>query len=276
MPNVTFNSLSLSSAVLAALGFAGSFVLSLYLADVRLPRNHPTTIKRRIIAVSAVTVTSPLILTLLADSVPNITSVLNTLGFKWNSLLPAVLVPVGLILILYAGPLLQSLTTDGILHHLKGERHDIMLRNYLVAPVAEEIVFRSCIVPLFLPHLGINKSILITPLFFGTAHVHHMLEHLRTETSITTQTVLDAILTALVQTTYTSIFGMFSAYLFIHTGHIISPITAHILCNILGLPEVWNINRHKYRSLIALTYVLGLVLFIYCLPKLTDPTLFNN
>lgn len=275
MPTITFESLSLGSAVIAALGFAGSFVLSLYLADVGLPRNHPTTVRRRIIAVTLVTVISPFILSLIADPVPDIASILNTLGLRWKGILPAIVMPIGLILVLYAGPLIQLATSSGIFAHLKDERKDVMLRNYIIAPIAEEIVFRSCIVPLFLPHLGANKSILITPLFFGIAHVHHMLEHLRMKTTLNSQIILDVILNTVVQTTYTSIFGMFSAYLFIRTGHVISPIIAHVLCNMLGLPEVWMINQHKYRIIVGITYFSGLALFIYWLPTVTDPTLFN-
>jgi prenyl protein peptidase len=258
---VTFNKLSLDGAILASLGMAGSFVLSLYLADGGKPRNHPSTIRRRILAVTAVTASSPAILWLLADTTPTLSSLLHTIGFKYRGLLSAILTPAALVLVLYAGPILQSLTSHDELFQFADERYDVMIRNYLVAPVAEEIVFRACMIPLLMPHLGVAKSVLIVPLFFGVAHVHHLVEHIRSGSV----TVTTALLNALLQTTYTSIFGMFSAYLFVSSGHVASPIVAHVLCNMLGLPDVISLRYHKWKYLIGGVYVMGLIMFIKCL-----------
>jgi prenyl protein peptidase len=52
----------------------------------------------------------------------------------------------------------------------------LVLRNLVIAPITEELVFRGCMVPLLLPHLGYGYQLSwITPLFFGVAHLHHML-----------------------------------------------------------------------------------------------------
>ena len=264
---LAFNSLSLRSAVAACFGFASSFVLSLYLGDVRLPRDHPVTVKRRILAVSLLTVFSPLCLLLLADnSSLDLVGLLQTMGLRLDGLIHASIYSVGLVSLLYLGPILQRVTEysseeEGLISYLRAERTDLLLRNYLIAPVAEEVVFRSCMVPLLLPHLGPSWTIILCPLFFGVAHLHHMLEHLKAGTF----TLSQALFNVLIQTTYTSLFGMFSAHLFLQTGHLTSAIAAHIMCNILGLPEVTGLPNHKYRLLVVPAYIAGFLCFMYCI-----------
>lgn len=270
MPALSFTSLSLTNAVIACFGFASSFVLSLYLADVGLPRDHPTTIRRRIFAVSMFTICSPLALTFLADNTLTLSSTLTGLGLKWTGVMPSTVLPIVLVLLLYLGPILQEITAHtkgGLLSHVLQERKDIVIRNYLIAPIAEEVVFRGCMIPLLHPHLSFIKTVVLTPLFFGVAHFHHMLEHVRTGTL----TFPQALVNGFVQLTYTSLFGMFSAYLYLRTGHLLSPIIAHILCNILGLPEMWTVHRHRYRILVGVAYFIGLGSFLYFLPILTSP-----
>jgi len=40
------------------------------------------------------------------------------------------------------------------------------------------------------------------------------------------------------QLSYTTLFGFHCSYLFLRTGCILPPITAHIFCNIMGVPEI--------------------------------------
>ena len=50
--------------------------------------------------------------------------------------------------------------------------------------------------------------------------------------------------------TYTSIFGFYCSYLFLRTGSIFPPITAHIFCNIMGIPQPGSdINERPDRKL---------------------------
>ncbi|NWI13012.1 FACE2 protease, partial [Crypturellus soui] len=53
------------------------------------------------------------------------------------------------------------------------------LRNQVVAPLTEELVFRGCMVPVLLPCTGAARALLAGPLFFGLAHFHHVIEQLR-------------------------------------------------------------------------------------------------
>ncbi|NWZ29952.1 FACE2 protease, partial [Alectura lathami] len=53
------------------------------------------------------------------------------------------------------------------------------LRNQVVAPLTEELVFRACMLPMLVPCTGPGPAVLACPLFFGVAHFHHVIEQLR-------------------------------------------------------------------------------------------------
>lgn len=53
------------------------------------------------------------------------------------------------------------------------------LRNFVVGPATEELVFRSCMLATLQfggAHLSKATTIFITPLYFGLAHLHHAYE----------------------------------------------------------------------------------------------------
>jgi prenyl protein peptidase len=50
-------------------------------------------------------------------------------------------------------------------------------RNFIVAPVTEELVFRSCMIPLLLcAGFRINTAIFLCPVLFSLAHLNHFRE----------------------------------------------------------------------------------------------------
>merc|ERR1712029_1261306 len=55
----------------------------------------------------------------------------------------------------------------------------IWWRNHVVAPFSEEFTFRACMVPVLLGYYSHFWAIIISPLFFGVAHFHHMVERIR-------------------------------------------------------------------------------------------------
>lgn len=55
----------------------------------------------------------------------------------------------------------------------------LWLRNHVVAPLSEEFTFRACMLPLLLQSYHPLRAIMITPLFFGIAHLHHIIERYR-------------------------------------------------------------------------------------------------
>jgi len=65
----------------------------------------------------------------------------------------------------------------------------------------------------------------LNPLCFGLAHVHHLFEKLNTGAN-----PVNAILSSLVQFTYTSIFGVIATLLLMRTGSVYAAILSHIMC----------------------------------------------
>lgn len=55
----------------------------------------------------------------------------------------------------------------------------LWLRNHVVAPLSEEFTFRACMLPILLQSFHPTRAIMITPLFFGIAHLHHVIERYR-------------------------------------------------------------------------------------------------
>ena len=137
-------------------------------------------------------------------------------------------------------------------------------RNLIVAPLFEELVFRSCMCAiLYAGGVSLSRIIFLSPLVFGLAHVHHALEAIIRFK----QPWKPQLLKATLQTAYTTLFGMFAAFLLLRTGHFVAPFLSHMFCNCMGLPSLeflFNLNYFlkSYRHVIALLFVLGIALFV--------------
>ena len=168
------------------------------------------------------------------------------------------------------------------------------VRDLAVAPLAEEAIFRSCLLPPLLAACcrrgGVETAMgddgssrgrgggalspasasWIAPLFFGVAHLHHLYERIRrippamrSNKAILTRIILGVV----VQWTYTTLFGAYASHVFVRTGSLGAATTAHVVCNYMGLPEVGpfvdptSILR-GYRWFIATMYLAGIWLFV--------------
>jgi prenyl protein peptidase len=148
-------------------------------------------------------------------------------------------------------------------------------RNYIISPFTEEFVFRSCMLPLVLPTLSITKSIYIVPLFFGIAHLHHMIESILT-TNLPFKLIL---IQNLFQFSYTYIFGVYSSFLFVRTGSFFASFLNHSFCNLMGFPNIAGLIRDfngRMRLFIMFVYFAGLFMFCSLLKSLTNPYLYEN
>uniref|UniRef100_A0A0D3G6J2 intramembrane prenyl-peptidase Rce1 n=1 Tax=Oryza barthii TaxID=65489 RepID=A0A0D3G6J2_9ORYZ len=116
-------------------------------------------------------------------------------------------------------------------HRIRASVGDVMVwRNCVVAPITEELVFRACMVPLLLcGGFKIYNIIFLSPVFFSLG----------------------------VQLGYTVIFGWYAVFLFTRTGNIVSPIVAHIFCNIMGLP-VFSSPQTRGVASVAFLAVVGM------------------
>ena len=148
-------------------------------------------------------------------------------------------------------------------------------RDFFFAPLAEEIIFRTCIIPpfLFSRNIGPMAICWYTPLFFGLAHAHHALTKLRNGAPM--KTVLFGTLFQLV---YTTLFGAYASYCYIKIGSLPAIVLAHSFCNFMGLPDVSLLlgfvqgsgdkgHVQISRILSGIAYLAGIASFWICFGK---------
>ncbi|XP_073043476.1 CAAX prenyl protease 2-like [Primulina eburnea] len=142
-------------------------------------------------------------------------------------------------------------------------------RNYFVAPLTEELVFRACMIPLLLCG-GFSTYIVVflCPTFFSLAHLNHLLEFYVRED----YTFLQACSVVGFQLGYTVIFGAYASFLLIRTGHSSASLIAHIFCNFMGLPAMFS----RRSGMVSVAFVVGMLGFLWLLFPLTNPLLYNN
>lgn len=256
------------------------YVASLYVWKSKHDRDHPSTIIRRFVSVFIVMLVAQLfVLTLTCDAVFKKHTMLEIMGFRWEGLFTAIFLPLMLTAVLFLGPLSVTLAND--LWRVYTEPsywanavQDLMwLRNHLVAPLSEEFTFRACMLPLLLQTFKPHIAMLITPLLFGLAHLHHIKERLRDGTQLKI-----VLMVSFFQFFYTTIFGIYSAYLFVRSGHFAAPFIAHAFCNHMGFPDFGEVLNQPYRKkvLFIALYAVGLLGWILLLPALTSPSWYMN
>mmetsp|Transcript_43564 Transcript_43564/g.111380 ORF Transcript_43564/g.111380 Transcript_43564/m.111380 type:complete len:303 (+) Transcript_43564:80-988(+) len=257
------------------------------------PRNHPGTIRRRMASVAATCLLSWLPAYLLAASrcarpshpahhrlslAPHLedqspAGVMHLLGLRADGLLAAVTLPLCLTATLFAGPLLLLALDISDFDHVRFWPPSSLqaARDYLFAPITEEWAFRACMIPaLCLDSWSASRAVLLTPLFFGAAHLHHVHEAVVYQGC----RLADALAVMGFQMAYTTVFGWYAAWLLVRTGHVAAPIVAHAFCNFMGFPSFGRMLGHRHRNPLLVSLVLGVVLFAVSICPLTDPTLY--
>lgn len=175
-----------------------------------------------------------------------------TLGIPSSIIQNMAAIIVGALLpaILYIGPIFYAFVAPEEELIVRPTMDWLTFRNIVFAPLMEEIAFRMCMVPIML-HAGfsVTSAVFLTPLFFGAAHVHHILNDTGKVTKMViagkTIRIPTVYIGATVQAAYTSVFGFFTSYLFIQTGTIIAPIVAHAFCNFMQLPPLDFLSHPK-------------------------------
>uniref|UniRef100_A0A8D8N554 CAAX prenyl protease 2 n=1 Tax=Culex pipiens TaxID=7175 RepID=A0A8D8N554_CULPI len=282
-PEANDGEIHLSAAISVGACFIISviYVASLYVWRSKHDRDHPSTIKRRFFSVFVVMIISPVFVALLtSEGVFQRYSVWQIMGFRLEGLFTAIVLPLVLTATLFLGPLSVTLT-NGLwriysepMYWVNAVQNLMWLRNHLVAPLSEEFTFRACMLPLLLQTFRPHVAMLITPLLFGLAHLHHIKERLRDGTPL--RVVLTV---SFFQFFYTTIFGIYSAYLFVRSGHFAAPFVAHAFCNHMGFPDLQEVTSQpseRRKALFIGLYVLGFVGWIVLLPTLTTPAWYAN
>ena len=77
---------------------------------------------------------------------------------------------------------------------------------------------------------------------------------------------------------YTTLFGAYSAYLFLRTGHFVAPFLAHAFCNHMGFPDLVDLMNYTEpkRCLLMLLCIVGLLAWCLLLTPLTNPHWYSN
>ncbi|KAL6041537.1 CAAX prenyl protease [Balamuthia mandrillaris] len=257
------------------------FVGSLYLWPKArtLNRDDPVQIKRRFMSVGLVCATSVVYLWFWAAS-QDLFSVLYWMGVHGEALIQAATLPLLLTMILFLGPLVMLYydnpwgSANGFTLWLSKNFTELSFwRNYIVGPFTEEWVFRSCMCPLLIcGGFHWSTTIFLSPFFFGVAHLHHIIQHLHK----TGEDLHNAWMEVLFQLFYTTVFGCYSAFLFLRTGHIIAPFLAHAFCNFMGFPQVDEIPDHPHKRTVVASFLVGLFLFCVLLFPITSPSLYAS
>ncbi|KAN0087830.1 CAAX protease self-immunity domain containing protein [Tylopilus felleus] len=288
--------------VLAAL-FVTSYVGSIYLSkDARLSfsntkvcldygfsrpklhnerwRDDSDVIRARLVAVgSATLICCAIVFGLMSANATNLWTALqmtvNHLGWISTGILPFFITP-----LLYLGPLYAHFVRGTLPGQCNWSFQEDLLsfffsvtgiRNYLVAPITEEVVFRACVLTVYhLAQVPRVRMIFLCPLLFGAAHVHHAWE-IYNRYGRSPAALKRAAVGTVFQFIYTSIFGFYCSYLFLRTGSIFPPITAHIFCNVMGVPQPgYDISERPDRKLaILIAYFVGIAGFVCVLSSWT-------
>ncbi|MCJ1248360.1 hypothetical protein MMC30_005577 [Trapelia coarctata] len=244
------------------IGFTAFYVLPFYLSPLTrpspiLPRDSPTVIRARVTSVTLSCTICSLVTIYIFRTYAHasLLETLKLLGWYPISLLD-VFKPILLTALLFAGPLFErGVVESGWREWIRGRKLLECLRswegfrNYIAGPLTEELLFRSLLLPLALlsfpplppstpsPRTEILPTILLTPLSFGIAHIHHFYEFTLTHPRTP---LLPALAVTIFQFTYTTLFGWFAAFVFLRTGSLGAVVGSHAFCNWMGLPRVWG------------------------------------
>ncbi|OWR43981.1 CAAX prenyl protease 2 [Danaus plexippus] len=257
-----------------------SYVASLYIWRSKFNRDHPSTIKKRFFSVICMMLLAPFFTYYLLDEkILEKASIYEHMGLRISGMLLASTVPLFLTATLFLGPLTMQFFGGTFklyaepMYWLSCWQDLVWLRNHIMAPLSEEWVFRSCMMPILCQCLKPYKAVYIAPLFFGVAHFHHLFEQMSRGVP-----VMSALFVSLFQFSFTTVFGAYSTYLFLRTGHFFAPLIAHIFCNHMGFPNFFEISQYPMmqRIVILVNFVLGLILWSYLLVPLTSPYIYDN
>nr|XP_022908330.1 CAAX prenyl protease 2 [Onthophagus taurus] len=150
------------------------FVCSLYVWGSHHDRDHSATIKKRFLSVFIVVLISPAFVYFAVNKAALEKRTLwELLGLRKEGLVQAFVMPLFLTMILFSGPIYMQ-SYNGLLklytepmYWVNGAKNLIWLRNHVVAPLAEEFTYRSCMLPILGQCFEPLTAVFVCPLFFG-------------------------------------------------------------------------------------------------------------
>lgn len=256
-------------AIGGAVAISSVYVIGIHVFGKKgMSRDEPVVIKSRMAGALIGTTCSVVLFKRILDYKSLDADFFKVLGVRTEGLVPALINSIGLTGTLFAGPILQYLIQPEPSNPYQEALQDsssmlLPLRSYVIAPITEEIVYRSCLIPLLYKFCTSDAQAICTvPLFFGIAHAHHLFE----KTVILNQDFRVSLLQTIVQMLYTTVFGALSTFIYLKTAHLSAVIAIHSMCNILGLPNFIGVMREPStvkRCLLKIVYVAGIIGFGY-------------
>lgn len=286
-------------SVLACIAMALLYVVTLYAPTflLRLPPPSSFTnfmIRRFLCAVVSTTLSLFLTPFILPVQTRDLLYILGVYGIRVDHMWQAVFIPLALTSLMYAGSLfLKSLllfdfwrqhsffggeisfdslkcAVTRFINWLSEISSNVLTwRNYVVAPLTEELVFRACMLPILLcggfkPY----SAMILCPIFFSLSHLNHFMEIYTKQN----YRIMKAAMVIGLQLGYTVVFGSYASFLFIRTGNLAAPLVAHVYCNFMGLPVLYS-QRSGIVSIASIMGLLGLLWFLF---PMTAPDLYND
>ncbi|KAK9462239.1 uncharacterized protein V1516DRAFT_674106 [Lipomyces oligophaga] len=179
---------------------------------------------------------------------------------------------IGLTSVLFMGPLVDKLVWSKGWKCLGTNFRDAIrswsgVRDYIIGPLTEEVVFRACIISINLSaRISPMTSLFFCPLYFGVAHLHHAYEAYASDDEY----LRIAIFSSLFQCMFTTVFGWWVSFLFLRTGSIWPSVITHMYCNTLGIPSLTAIDGPAWKTKVYYgLLVFGVVSFALLLKPLT-------
>ncbi|MFH4974331.1 hypothetical protein AB6A40_001040 [Gnathostoma spinigerum] len=261
-----------------AVAISCSYVTLIHAFDYNgVDRNDPISIKRRFVAVvvnniSGIGITYFILKRRMAS--PFVAMGFHLSGFMFALILPSLLTSVIYFGSLFSLCLERSLRIKSLLDLWHQSSDLIWIRNVIMAPLTEEIAFRACTATLIRQCFSPNQTMFLAPLPFALSHLHHIPDDMRKGASKN-----EAVLYRVFQLSYVYLFGVYATFLFVRTGHIITPILSHAICNMMGLPYFdcsHDCLSYPKRLLILVVHVVGFVVWIVLLYPITDPVLYSE
>ncbi|KAI0127500.1 CaaX protease, partial [Xylariales sp. AK1849] len=256
------------------------YVLPFYLSSTTRPsrtlsRDAPSVIRARVTSVTLTCILCSVVTFVILTSQGRATNAdaLRSMGY-WPLGLVETAKSLLLTAVLFAGPLYETFVVHGAWRDWLSLQPVSELfsewttwRNIVAGPFTEEVLFRSASVPLMLlAQTSVTKTIFLSPVIFGLAHLHHFYEFRVSHPQIP---VTVALLRSLLQLTYTSLFGAYATFLFLRTGSLAAIFVVHAFCNCMGFPRFWGrveritVNGEtKVKSSIVWSVVYYVLLFI--------------
>jgi prenyl protein peptidase len=254
-------------AALTPVVFIGSiFVFKPDKAD----RDHPREILRRFLVIGAAALLWPSLMFVMFgkddDRGPRAITWLG-LQVSLNSYV-AVLCSLAATLVLFSGPLYCLVFTD----NAPTEFNIKAVQAFIAAPIYEELCFRSTLMcPLLASGYSIGTSNLLSAVIFGLSHFYHWFEGQRRRG--------DCVI-SLFQVSFSTILGLYAAYIFTATGSLYACVTVHGFCNFMGFPDLGFMNNthpaYRFRRSVVITYLMGIGGFLVLCPLMLDSRLFDS